>query len=209
MVIRSILIGVVLIACGKSEGTKQAAPAAAPAPVEQGQPPAAQPPSMAAQSSSPAAEPPTPAAQPPAAGPGSAGSNASKDKPVAASSQSEVDALEKAIAPYIEQAKRSFPGAKKRFLAGLPAGHKFAIATKLHSPGKVETVFVMVQRIEGNKITGRIDSDVRAVTGYKTGDSYTLPESDLIDWVIVRPDGSEEGNAVGKFLDTWQSQQHH
>ena len=54
---------------------------------------------------------------------------------------------------------------------------------------------------------GRIDSDVRAVSGYKAGDSYTLPEKDLIDWVIVRPDGSEEGNVVGKFLDTWRPPQ--
>lgn len=153
-------------------------------------------------------EPPAPAAQPPAAGAGSAGSNASKDQPVAATSPSEVAALEKAIAPYVEQAKRSFPDAKKRFVAGLPTGHKFAVATKLHSPGKVETVFVMVQSIKGDQITGQIASDVRGVTGYKAGDSYTLPESDLVDWVIARPDGSEEGNVVGKFLETWHPPQH-
>ena len=30
-----------------------------------------------------------------------------------------------------------------------------------------------------------------------------LAESDLLDWVIRKPYGSEEGNVVGKFLDTY------
>jgi uncharacterized protein YegJ (DUF2314 family) len=187
-------------ACGKSD--KQGTPSAAPATVEGSATPAAQPPAAA----TPAAPTEPPAA--PAAGSGS-GSDDSKDKAVAATSKSEVDALEKAIAPYVEQAQRTFPDAKKRFLAGLPTGHKFAVLTKLKASGKVETVFVLVKKIEGGKITGTINSEVRAITGFKAGDSYTLPEGSMIDWVIVSPDGREEGNAVGKFLDTWQAQQHH
>ena len=31
-----------------------------------------------------------------------------------------------------------------------------------------------------------------------------FPESELVDWVITHPDGIEEGNVVGKFLDEWQ-----
>lgn len=81
------------------------------------------------------------------------------------------------------------------------------MVTKLHSPGREETVFVQVQRIEGDQITGRIASNILSVRGYKAGDTYTLSERDLIDWVITRPDGSEEGNLVGKFLDTWQGPQ--
>jgi len=213
MVTRVVLIGVLLIACGKSERTKQGAPAAASAPVEPPASPIAGSAAPAAGSAAPAAQAQAPApAEPPAApatasGSG-AGSDASKDKPVAASSKAEVDALEKAIAPYREQARKSYPDAKRRFVAGLPQGHKFAVAAQLHSAGKSETVFVMVKEIKGDQITGRIDSDVRVVTGYKAGDSYALPEKDLIDWVIVRPDGSEEGNVVGKFLDTWQPPQH-
>lgn len=207
MVTRVVLIGVLLIACGKSESTKQGAPAAAPAPVEPPSSPIAGSAAPAAPATAPQAPAEPPAAPATASGSG-AGSDASKDKPVAASSQAEVDALEKAIAPYREQARKSYPDAKRRFVAGLPAGHKFAVAAQLHGAGKSETVFVMVKEIKGDQITGRIDSDVRVVTGYKAGDSYTLPEQDLIDWVIVRPDGSEEGNVVGKFLDTWPPPQH-
>jgi hypothetical protein len=199
VVIRGILIGVVLVAsgaCGKSDKAKQAG---APATVEGS---AASPPAATPAPTDP------PAASTAGSGSGS-GSGDSKDKAVAATSKSEVDELEKAIAPYVEQAQHTFPDAKKRFLAGLPAGYKFAVLTKLKKAGKVETVFVLVNKIEDEKITGTISSDVRAIEGFKAGDTYRLPEMSVVDWVIVHPDGSEEGNVVGKFLDTWQAQQHH
>jgi len=116
--------------------------------------------------------------------------------------------MEKAIAPYIEQAKKSYPDAKKRYLAGLPTKHRFAVVTKLHGPGGEEAIFVTVTAIKGDQVTGRIDSEVH-VLGYKTGDPYTLSERDIVDWVIVRPDGSEEGNLVGKFLDERRAKQNH
>jgi hypothetical protein len=81
--------------------------------------------------------------------------------------------------------------------------------TKLHSPGRVEAVFVTVSGIKGEQITGRIDSDVRGVAGYKSGDSYSLSERDILDWVIVRPDGGEDGNLVGKFLDERTAKRRH
>ncbi len=116
--------------------------------------------------------------------------------------------MERAIAPYSEQARKSYPDAKKRYLAGLPAGHRFSVVTKLQASGHVEAVFITVSGIKGDQITGRIDSDVRGVPGYKPGDTYTLSERDIVDWVIVRPDGSEEGNVVGKFIEE-RAKQHH
>jgi hypothetical protein len=38
-----------------------------------------------------------------------------------------------------------------------------------------------------------------------SGDPYKLSERDLTDWLISKPDGSEEGNVVGKFLDEWKT----
>lgn len=184
MVTRTVLIGVLLIACGASGGTKAAAP------VEPRPPP---PPAVA-----PVEPPPEPA------GLQQVSSNAPQDKPVHTSSRAETEALERAIAPYSEQDRKLYPDAKRRFLAGLPPGYGFEVVTKLHSPGREETVFVQVERIVGDQITGRIVSHILSVRGYKEGDTYTLSERDLIDWVITRPDGSEEGNLVGKFLDTWQ-----
>jgi hypothetical protein len=42
------------------------------------------------------------------------------------------------------------------------------------------------------------------VRGYHVRDPYPLPEADLLDWLITKPYGSEKGNVVGKFLETYR-----
>ena len=130
--------------------------------------------------------------------------NAPDDKPVAAKAE-EIKKIEAAIKPYVEQARKSYPDAKKRFLAGLPAKHVFFVVTILKDKkGATEQVFIAVTEIKDGTIKGQIQSDIGVVTGYKNGDAYSFPESELVDWLISRPDGTEEGNVVGKFLDGFQ-----
>ncbi len=62
-----------------------------------------------------------------------------------------------------------------------------------------------VDTIVGSRIAGRIASDILRVRGFRAGQSYALTERDLLDWTIVRPDGTEEGNVVGIFLDTYRA----
>lgn len=131
--------------------------------------------------------------------------NAPADQPVDARGAKEAEEYRAAVAPYIEQGRKTYPDAKKRYLAGLPDGHHFFAVTKLRDgSGATEQVFVTVARIEGDRITGRIASHIMAVRGFKEGDPYTFHETELVDWLITHPDGSEEGNVVGKFLDEWQ-----
>jgi hypothetical protein len=137
-----------------------------------------------------------------------AGSNAPKDPP-GITTVSDIGELEREVAPYSARARKSYPDAKRRYLAGLPPGYHFSVVTKLSSPGHSEVVFVVVTGIQGDQITGRIADEIRSVAGYKIGDSYTLPESAIIDWVIVAPDGREEGNLVGKFLDERDAKRQH
>jgi hypothetical protein len=114
-------------------------------------------------------------------------------------------AFEKAIAPYVSQARETYPAARDRYLAGLPAGEKFFVTTRLHDKGgKFEQVFIRVTKIEAGTISGQIASKLDFVTEYKTGQSYSFPEAQLLDWVIVNAQGREEGNVVGKFLDTYR-----
>jgi hypothetical protein len=191
MVMEAAALGV----CGKDGNKQQATPPPAVAK------PTSPPPSSGTQ-------PPAPTSAQPSSGMQVAGSNAPKDQPVPISSNADMAELERATAPYVEQARNTYPQAKRRYLAGLPRGYRFSAVTKLYSPGRVEVVFVAVTSIKGNRITGRIDSDILSVAGYKAGDIYTFPEAELVDWVILRPDGKEEGNVVGKFLDTWKGPQH-
>lgn len=128
--------------------------------------------------------------------------DAPEDKPASLTSEW-LSKFETAIAPYVAQAKATYPQAKSKFLAGLPEGQSFFVTTRLRRNGLVEQVFVAVRSIDGDTISGRIWSNVQLVPGYKHGDAYRLPEAEVMDWLITHPDGSEEGNVVGKFLDTY------
>ena len=128
--------------------------------------------------------------------------NAPKDKPVSASG-SRMDEIKKGMAPLIEKARQTYPDAKKRYLAGLPRGESFFVTVPLHdNEGATEQVFIAVSGIQGTKISGKIASDILTVQGFRRGQAYSLDEADLIDWLISKPDGSEEGNLVGKYLDS-------
>jgi len=131
--------------------------------------------------------------------------NAPKDRPKEATGDEDVKKFEAAIKPYIEKARQTYPEAKKRFLAGLPPKHSFFVTTRLtDAAGNFEQVFVAVKEIKGGIIRGFISSEVNRIHRYKNGDAYSFPESELIDWTVTKPDGTEEGNFVGKFLDTYQ-----
>jgi hypothetical protein len=127
-----------------------------------------------------------------------------KDQPVQTNSE-ETQKLEAAIKPYIEKARQTYPDARQRYLAGLPARHVFFVTARLYDKsGHFEQVFIEVREINSGTIKGLIASDVELVKGFKHGDSYSFRESELIDWTISKPDGTEEGNFVGKFLDTYK-----
>lgn len=129
---------------------------------------------------------------------------APKDQPSEARGKAEIDEYRAAIAPYVAKARQTYPGAKKRYLAGLPPRQTFFVVTVLRDKaGTEEQVFVAVASIRDGRITGRIATDDLTVVGYKKGDTYSLPESEMVDWLITHPDGTEEGNVVGKFLDEW------
>jgi hypothetical protein len=117
----------------------------------------------------------------------------------------DVEAFEAAIAPYVAEARKTYPQAKQRFLDRLPPGHIFYVTVRLHdSEGHFEQAFVRVQDVREQQVTGVIANDIYLVEGYEMGQVHTFDESELIDWLISKPDGSEEGNLVGKFLDTYQ-----
>ena len=67
----------------------------------------------------------------------------------------------------------------------------------------MEQVFVTVKDWSDDKISGLLASKV-ALPDHKEGEPLTVAEADVLDWTIVRADGSEEGNLIGKYLDSVQ-----
>jgi hypothetical protein len=133
-------------------------------------------------------------------------SNAPQDRPFGADPGA-VDQLEQGTAPLVRQARETYPDAKRRFLTGLPPGEVFFVTARLRDErGRFEQVFVHVEHIVGDVIAGSLASDINLVRHYKRGDHFELKEGELVDWLISKPDGSEEGNLVGKYLDKLQEQ---
>jgi uncharacterized protein YegJ (DUF2314 family) len=125
--------------------------------------------------------------------------NAPKDQVKQANAE-ETKKFEEAIKPYVEKARKTYPEARKRYLAGLPPKHTFFVTTRLRdADGRFEQVFVAVKEINDGVIKGLIWSDVELVTKYKKGDSYSFPESDLIDWTISNPDGMKKETLSANF----------
>ena len=129
-----------------------------------------------------------------------------EDQPVGATAE-KFKLFEKAIAHCIVEARTSYPQAKLRFLKGLPPGNHFSVTTRLVDPdGKIEQVFISVIGINPstNVVTGRIANQIQFVRTFRTGQTISFPESRVLDWTIVSPDGAEEGNYIGKFIDAYR-----
>jgi len=130
------------------------------------------------------------------------------DKPAVGAAQKSYEAMLRAEAPYIAKGRATYPAAKKRFLTGLPRGYRFEVRKRLSDTGGAafEEVFIEVDAIKDGKVYGRIGSELGAVRSYHQWQKISFPESDVLDWTIVHPNGREEGNYVGKFIDTYKPQ---
>jgi hypothetical protein len=111
--------------------------------------------------------------------------------------------FQKEIAPFIAQSRTTYPQARKRYEAGLPKTHVFYVAVRQTDRfGQVDLLWLRVSRIDEKKseVTGRIGNEKQTLVGYSPGDRVSCPETDVVDWKISHPDGTEEGNVLGKYL---------
>jgi uncharacterized protein YegJ (DUF2314 family) len=133
--------------------------------------------------------------------------NAPADQPVRIAAQeteaaAALAAFDRHIAPAVKQARATLPQAKRRFLRGLPTGQAFFVTTRITDPdGVFEQVFVRVRQWQGPRLSGEIANELGTVKTYQQGQLISFPESAVLDWTISRPDGTEEGNYVGKLIE--------
>jgi uncharacterized protein YegJ (DUF2314 family) len=130
--------------------------------------------------------------------------NAPKDKPVS-SANDRTKAFENAIAPYVAKARATLPDTKKRFLKGLNKGEVLFVTIRLYGPdNKFEQVFVEVKTWKDQTITGVLSTEPTLVKGHQSGERIVIDQKDVYDWTVSKPDGTEEGNFVGNFLDNYR-----
>src|SRR5262245_29512386 len=95
--------------------------------------------------------------------------NAPSDKPVGAN-DCQWHAVQKAIAPMVAQAKKSFPEARRKFAErSAPIRPMYITTVIADSAQHREQIFVHVDSISGSRIAGRVASQVGLVKGYRYG----------------------------------------
>ncbi len=107
--------------------------------------------------------------------------------------------------PFVEQARKTYPQARARFVAGLPKGARFYVTVDFKDGTIIENAYITVRTIEGNQIRGVVSTKLLRIKSHYSGEEVTFPESVVIDWTITSADGKEEGNFVGKFLDEYNA----
>jgi Uncharacterized protein conserved in bacteria (DUF2314) len=129
----------------------------------------------------------------------------SMETPVKTSSEAEANRLDKAIQPYVAKARAGLPALKKRFTAGLPKEEVLMLTIRVYDPDhKYEQVFVTVQKWTDKEVTGSIASELIGVKTHKMGDVITFDPKEILDWTVIKSDGTEEGNVVGNFLNDFK-----
>ncbi|WP_324674556.1 hypothetical protein [Hymenobacter sp. GOD-10R] len=136
------------------------------------------------------------------------------DKPIVASQDELPEAtntlqikkqLNAVIAAPILKARRSLPQTKQRYLMGLESEEKLFLTARIFDKsGVFEQVFTEVRDWSKDSVTAVIVSDLDAVREYQKGQTITFSDKNVLDWIIIRPDGTEEGNFVGKYIASLQ-----
>ena len=105
------------------------------------------------------------------------------------------------LQPNIDNARQTWPAARGRFQTGLPLANELVVTTMTEDNlGHSAFVFVKVDRLVDGVIHGRVWQNLATPSDWRRGDLFAFPEKDLLDWRIARPDGTFEGNFLGKFL---------
>ena len=132
--------------------------------------------------------------------------NAPEDAPKTANSNEAYMAMERATAPYVAKARETYPDAKRRFLSGQLSTKPFFVTVRLSEDGRYEDSFVRVLYIDekSGDISGKIANEIQILHNYHYDQRIIVHEADIRDWTIANPDGSQEGNVLGKFTDRYQ-----
>jgi len=106
-------------------------------------------------------------------------------------------------APYVSEARKTFPEARREFFGGSSQGAMFFVVVLLRDgDGHFQMSYMSVDRVDAGMITGRILSQSLIVHGFQHNDVYRVAEAEILDWSVTMADGSEKGDFLVKFNDT-------
>jgi uncharacterized protein YegJ (DUF2314 family) len=97
-----------------------------------------------------------------------------------------------------DRAVAELPGVKRRFQAGLRPGETLLVKHGFPTRnGGHEYMWVVVNTWKGALIQGQLANDPVVRTDMRPGQKVHLYDSDVFDWMLDLPDGSDRGNYTG------------
>jgi uncharacterized protein YegJ (DUF2314 family) len=110
-----------------------------------------------------------------------------------------------------QRALAELPAAKKRYQSGALANAQFGVkhGFPVNGPesGDQEYMWVFVQSWNGNHIVGVLVNEPHSRLDLKLGQTIELTDSDIYDWLIMHPGGSQEGGYTNILVDDTQEPQ--
>jgi tetratricopeptide (TPR) repeat protein len=104
----------------------------------------------------------------------------------------------------VEEARKTLPRAKNKYLKGLPRGNSFFVTVELNTGNNnYENIYLYVMQWYKELISGIISTHLSKSSMFHYGQRINVYEKSVIDWTIVDQNGKEEGNYLGKFIDTY------
>jgi uncharacterized protein YegJ (DUF2314 family) len=101
-----------------------------------------------------------------------------------------------------ENARKRLPELKQLFNKGLDPGYSIMVKAPFETDdGNNEWMWVEVTKWTDREMEGILQNDPYEVSGLKAGASVAVDEGDVFDYLIVKPDGSYEGNETGEILE--------
>jgi len=90
-------------------------------------------------------------------------------------------------------ARDRLPEVKRRFQAGLRPGERLYVKHGFPTREGHEYMWLVVNTWESDQLRGQLANDPKTRLDLRAGQTVSLRESDLFDWLIALPDGSREG----------------
>ena len=110
---------------------------------------------------------------------------------------------ETALADPVREALRTLPQAKKKFLAGLPIGDQFLLSVRvIATDTSFRQASARVLGWHGNTVQALLLPDAAGSAATAEPVPVSFPETAVVDWTLLRASGREEGNYVGRYIDT-------
>jgi uncharacterized protein YegJ (DUF2314 family) len=101
-----------------------------------------------------------------------------------------------------ERAKQRLKALRPAFERGLAPGERLLVKAPFKTAeGDDEWMWVEVVRWQGATLHGILMNEPEAVSGLVAGSKVQVKQEDLFDYILMRADGSSEGNETGEIME--------